>query len=136
RRATLRNERSRPLMAQIHAWATAQAQKTLPHSALGKAIGYVLKLWPGLTAFLDDARIPIDNNLVERLQRGIVVGRRHHYGSRSRRGTEVAALFYGVIEPCKLVSLEPRAYLRQASRALLAGRRLLPLPHQVAADQG
>jgi hypothetical protein len=50
----------------------------------------MLGLWPGLTRFLDDARIPLDNNATERGLRGMVVGRKNHYGSRSQRGTEVA----------------------------------------------
>ncbi len=39
-------------------------------------------LWPGLTRFLEDARIPLDNNATERGLRGMVVGRKNHYGSR------------------------------------------------------
>ena len=54
----------------------------------------MLGLWAGLTRFLGDARIPLDNNVTEHGLRGMVVGRKNHYGSRSKRGTEVAALFY------------------------------------------
>jgi len=64
--------------------------------------------------------------------RGPVVGRKNHYGSRSQRGTEVAALFYSLMESAKLNALDPRDYLRQAVRAVLAGERI-PLPHQIAA---
>ena len=62
----------------------------------------------------------------------MVVGRKNHYGSRSQRGTEVAALFYSLIESAKLCGIEPKAYLRIALRAALAGE-LIPLPHEVAA---
>jgi hypothetical protein len=40
---------------------------------------------------------------------------KNHYGSRSERGTRVAALFYSLIESAKLAGVEPRAYLRQAT---------------------
>jgi transposase len=38
-----------------------------------------------------DTHISIDKNATERAIRGLVVGRKNHYGSKSRRGTEVAA---------------------------------------------
>jgi transposase IS66 family protein len=88
--AQLRTERSAPLSAAIRAWA--HQPRALPESGLGKAIAYMLGLWPGLTRFLDDPRIPLDTNATERALRGTVIGRKNHYGSRSRRGTEVAAL--------------------------------------------
>jgi transposase len=100
RRAHLRAERSAPLMAAIRAWA--QQQRALPESSLGKAIAYMLGLWPGLTRCLENPRIPLDNNATERALRGMVIGRKNHYGSRSKRGTEVAALFYSLIESAKL----------------------------------
>jgi hypothetical protein len=84
-RATARRERSAALVAAIHAWA--HRQRPLPESSLGKAIAYMLGLWPGLTRFLDDPRIALDNNATERALRGMVIGRKNHYGSRSKRGT-------------------------------------------------
>ena len=47
---------------------------------LGEAIRYLQELWSGLTRFLDDPVIPLDNNPVERALRGLVVGRKNHYG--------------------------------------------------------
>ena len=58
-----------------------------------------------------------------------VVGRRSHYGSRSHRGTEVAALFYSLIESAKLAGVEPKAYLLQAVRAALTDPGTVTLPH-------
>ena len=130
RRAHLRAERSAPLVAAIRTWA--QGQRALPESSLGKAIAYMLGLWPGLTRFLDDPRIPLDNNATERALRGMVIGRKNHYGSRSRRGTEVAALFYSLIESAKLCGVEPKAYLLRALRAALATPGTVTLPHTLA----
>ncbi len=42
--------------------------------------------------------------------RGLVIGRKNHYGSKSRRGTEVAALFYTIFETAKLAGIDPKAY--------------------------
>jgi len=126
-RARLRRERSTPIVEAIRAWA--YQQRALPESSLGKAIAYMLGLWPGLTRCLDDARIPLDNNATERGLRGMVVGRKNHYGSRSKRGTEVAALFYSLIESAKLCGVEPKAYLLQATRAALENPGTVTLPH-------
>jgi transposase len=66
-------------------------------------------MWKGLTRFLENPLIPLDNNAAERALRGVVVGRKNHYGSRSKRGTEVAALFYSLCETVKLAGVEPRS---------------------------
>ena len=83
-------------------------QRALPRSALGKAIAYTGGLWPGLVRFLADPKIPLDTNSVERALRGVAVGRKNHYGSRSERGTRVAALFYSLVESAKICGVEPR----------------------------
>ena len=91
------------------------------------AIGYMSKRWSSATLFLDHPNVPLDNNGAERAIRGLVVGRKNHYGSRSRRGTEVAAVFYSLIETAKLLGVEPSDYLRRAAEAALAGAEpLLP----------
>ncbi len=130
-RRQLRDERSREIVSRIHTWALAQ--RRLPESGLGKAIAYMSGMWKGLVRFLDDPRIPLDNNGTERALRGVVLGRKNHYGSRSRRGTEVAALLYSLAESAKLAGLEPKAYLRQAAHAALRGEAI-PLPPESAAN--
>jgi transposase len=130
-RAKLRAERSRDVVRHIQAWALGV--DALPQSALAKALAYMAGMWTGLVRFLDDPRIPLDNNATERAARGPVVGRKNHYGSRSRRGTEVAALFYSLLESAKLADVEPKAYLQLAARAALRGE-VAPLPHEVVVD--
>jgi len=104
----------------------------LPESGLHKALGYMVNMWKGLVLFLDNPLIPLDNNGTERAARGPVLGRKNHYGSRSLRGTEVAALLYSLVESAKLNDLEPRLYLRVAVRAGLR-HDPVPLPHEVKA---
>jgi len=130
-RRQLRSERSRAVVERIRIWAMSAKTRTLPESGLVKAIDYMLGMWKGLVRFLDDPRIPLDNNATERGLRGVVIGRKNHYGSKSRRGTEVAALFYSLIESAKLAGVEPKAYLRLAVQAALRDERP-PLPHEVA----
>lgn len=128
-RAELRAARSREIVRRIRDWAIAQ--RPLPQSGLGKARDYMLGLWKGLTAFLDDPKIPIDNNAVERALRGVALGRKNHYGSRSRRGTEVAALFYSLFESAKLAGVEPKNYVLRAAHAAIAEPGTITLPSAV-----
>jgi len=58
------------------------------------------------------------------------VGRKNHYGSKSVRGTEVAAIFYSLVETAKLVGVEPAEYLE--TTAIAARRGEVVLPHQLA----
>jgi transposase len=118
RRQRLRQERSRLVLDQIWHWATVQAG--LPRSDFGKAVRYMLERWDGLTRFVDDPRIALDNNAAERALRGPVVGRKNHYGSRSLRGTQVAALFYTLCESARLLEVDAHAYLLRAVDAALA----------------
>jgi transposase len=126
-RAAARREQSIAIVDAIRAWAFRQ--RALPESSLGKAITYMLGLWAGLTRFLGDARIPLDTNATERGLRGMVVGRKNHYGSRSKRGTEVAALFYSLIETAKLCEVNPKTYLLTATHAAIETPGPAPLPH-------
>lgn len=96
--------------------------------SIGKAAAYVIANWERLTRFVGDVRIPLDNNATERGIRGPVVGRRNHFGSKSERGTQVAATFYTLIETAKLQGMNPAEYLLEAIRDADRGEVLLPAP--------
>lgn len=124
RRAELRRDESAVVIASLKDWLWSQAVlKTL---SIGKAAAYVIANWDRLTRFLDDPRIPLDNNGTERGIRGPVVGRRNHFGSKSRRGTQVAATLYTILETAKLHDIDPGAYVMAAILAADAGQVLLP----------
>src|SRR6185503_11781225 len=72
-RQDLRRDRSRLILDRIWQWATVG----LPRSDFGKAVRYMLERWTGLTRFIDDPRIPLDNNAAERALRGPGVGRKN-----------------------------------------------------------
>lgn len=128
--AELRDSVSRPIVEELRRWFLETP--ALPESLLGKAIRYADGLWPGLVRFLEDPHIPLDNNGAERALRGVVLGRKNHYGSKSKRGTEVAALFYSLLETAKLAGLEPASYLAQAARRAIANPGTVTLPHRLA----
>ena len=125
-RIRLRKERSAPLLKSIEQWALAQ--RGLPRSEFGKAVRYMMERWQTLQVFVDNPLVPLDNNHAERALRGPVVGRKNHYGSRSERGTKVAALFYTLCETAKLQGVDPRHYLLKAAYAAIErpGTVLMP----------
>ena len=128
-RRKLRDEESREVLAKIQAWVFAV--RSLPGTALHEAILYMTNRWSRLTRFVENPALPLDNNAAERALRGPVVGRKNHYGSRSLRGTQVAALFYSLLESAKQVGIEPATYLKTAAEAAFAGQPI-PLPHEIA----
>ena len=89
---------------------------------------HMVNLWPELSRFLDDPRIPLDNSAAERVLRGVVVGSKIHYGLRSGRGTEVAALFYTLFETAKLSRVNPRAYFTWAATNAILNPGAVTLP--------
>jgi len=99
----------------LKAWAQAP-----PGTRLRDALAYAGSMRAWLIRFWDDPRIAIDNNASERAAQGPVVGRKTHYGSRSLRGTQVAAFLNSLIESANLAGVEPKVYLRTATLATLA----------------
>ena len=63
-------------MAVVYAYGPV-AQGLLPRSGLGKAINYLRNHWQALMEYLEDGRLPIDNNWVERLMKRVAVGRKN-----------------------------------------------------------
>jgi transposase len=124
-RLRLRDRFSRVAVGEVRALLERAAAMHPPDSGIAKLRASLAQAWPSLERFLGDARIPPHNNASESRLRGLVVGRKNHYGSRSRRGTEVAAHLYSLVESAKLAGIVPREYLKVA---VLAPRRGLPPP--------
>ena len=87
-----------------------------------KALKYFLGNFEGLTLFLADAGVSIDNNSQERLLRSHVVGRKTWYGTHSERGAFTAAILFTIVETCKLNGVNPREYIKAIVQELLAGK--------------
>lgn len=108
--------RRRAQMAPIFAEMKKRAMSELPgapsKSAIGKAYAYFLENYEGLTLFLTDPELPIDNNAQERLLRNPVIGRKTWYGTHSKRGARTAAILFSLVESCKLNDVNPREYFK------------------------
>lgn len=131
-KAQLRADQSKKVLGRLEQWL--KAQPMVPETSLTAAIAHTLRFWTRLTRFVQDAKIPLDNNATERALRGPVVGRRNHFGSKSERGTQVAAIFYSLIETAKLCSVNPSDYLLEATRAAIRGEILLPADFKTQRD--
>ncbi len=117
-RLRLHQERSGPVMEDLHRWLEAQLAErgTEPNSGLGKAIKYLLRHWRPLTLFLRAAGAPLDNNLVERALKRAVLHRKNALFYRTLNGAQVGDLFMSLIHTCQLCGANSFDYLTELQR--------------------
>lgn len=131
----LRQEKSKPVLTKLRDILVNRHHSIAPKSPTGRAIKYVLDRWKSLCEYLDDGRIPIDNNLVENTIRPFVVGRKNWLFSGSPGGAAASATMYSLIETAKANGMEPYWYLRYLFEKLPEAKtpeeRYRLLPHVV-----
>jgi transposase len=120
-RLALRQERSKPVYAELVSWCQAYQPREPPSSLLGKALQYLLNHRVALMRFLDDGGLPIDNGIVERLHRMPAIGRRNYLFAGSHAGAERAAIAYSVLGTCALLDVNPIAYIADVLPRLARG---------------
>lgn len=120
-RAAARQRQSRPLVEAMKTWLEAEHAHIPQRSGLGDAIRYALVRWEGLSLFLDDGRVELDTNCVERAIRPITLGRKNHLFAGSDGGGERWAIVASLIATAKLNGIEPFAYLTDALARMTAG---------------
>ena len=120
-RRAIRQDRSRPILDELEPWLRAKLALISQKTKLAEAIRYALSRWDGLTRFLDDGRIEIDNNVVERAIRPIALNRKNALFAGSDGGGEHWAVIASLIETCKLNGVEPHAYLADVITKIVNG---------------
>ena len=120
-RLTRRQAASRPLVEALKAWLETQLPRLPQSGKLAEAIRYTLSRWTGLTRFLDDGRIELDTNPVERAIRPVALGRKNHLFAGSDRGARRWAIVSSIIETAKLNGVEPHAYLSNVLQRMADG---------------
>ena len=110
-RQSARNTQSRPLIEAMKPWLEMELGRIPGRSGLAEAIRYALTRWSALCQFLDDGRIDLDNNPVERAIRPIALGRKNHLFAGSDGGGARWATVCSLIATAKLNNVEPFAYL-------------------------
>src|SRR4051812_49177667 len=97
------------------------AQRRLRARRLADAIRYALSRWKGLTRFIDDGRVELDNNAVERAIRPIALNRKNALFAGSDGGADHWATVASLIETCKLNDVDPLAYLTDVLTRIVNG---------------
>ena len=90
-------------------------------SSTAKAIRYGFNQWEGLLHFLDDGRIELDTNSVERAMRPVALSRKNSLFAGSDEGGENWACLASLIETCKLNGVNPQAYFTDILTRLVNG---------------
>ena len=104
----------RCLRARVQAMAdkreAALADPTLPYPA-AKVLKSMREHWAGLTVFLEQPELALDNNAAERALRPAVVGRKNFYGSGSQWSGQLAATMFSLLMTMRRWQINPRTWL-------------------------
>ena len=129
-RRVVRQEKAKPLVIALKTWLEKTLVQVATGASIAQAIRYGLNHWDGLVRFLDDGRIEIDSNTVERSMRPIALNRKNALFAGSDEGAENWAMLASLIETCKLHGINPEAYLADVLTKLVnnwPNRRLAEL---------
>jgi transposase len=121
-RRRVRAERSRPIVDALHLWLHEHVERVSATSDLAKAIRYAIRHWPGLIVFLDDGRVEMDTNVVERAIRPSVLTRKNALFAGSDGGARHWAVAMTLIQTAKLNGIEPMAWLTDVLERIVSGR--------------
>ena len=139
-RRAVRQERSRPIVEAFEPWLREKLGLISQKTKLAEAIRYTLARWKGLTRFIDDGRIEINSNVVERAIRPIALNRKNALFAGSDGGGEHWAIIASLIETCKLGGIDPQTYLVDVITRIVNGHPnsridvLLPWAYAPSAD--
>jgi transposase len=109
-RRAVRQNKSKPLVVALRAWFEHQLTLVSGKAPIADEIRYGLNHWDGLIRFLDDGRIELDTNIVERGIRPIVLNRKNALFAGHDEGAQNWACIASLIETCKLNGVDPQAY--------------------------
>ena len=107
----LRQQKSRPLLDALKAWMEAQSALHLPKGPMGQALSYALNQWQALERFVDDERLPLDNNRSEGALRKAALGRKNFLFVGHEAAGENLAGLYALVATCEVNGINPETYL-------------------------
>jgi hypothetical protein len=110
-RKQARQARAIPILAAFKQWLDVQANAVLPKSALGVAVNYTLRNWEALCRYTEAGYLEPDNNYAEQCLRPVAVGRKSFLFVGSERAGRAAAIYYSLVESCKVNKVNPLTYL-------------------------
>ena len=116
-----RQQHSRPLVEALHGWLVAQLERIPRRSVLAQAMRYALNHWDGLIRYLDDGRLEMDTNTVERAMRTVALGRKNALFAGADSGGHHWAIVATLIQTAKLNDVDPLAWLIDVLERIVAG---------------
>lgn len=120
-RRSARQQQSRPILEAMQPWLREKLSLISQKTKLAEAIRYALSRWEGLSLFVDDGRVEIDSNIVERSIRPLALTRKNALFAGSDGGAEHWAVIASLVETCKLNGVEPHAYLTNIIARIVNG---------------
>lgn len=121
-RRAARQQRSRPLVEALQVWVQEHLPRLPGWSDLAKAMRYLLNHWEGLILYLDDGRLEMDTNVVERAIKPVVITRKNSLFAGSDAGARHWAVANTLIQTAKLNGVEPMAWLTDVLERIVSGR--------------
>ena len=118
-RRAVRQAEAVPLVAELKSWFEAQLARVSAKSVIAAAFRYGLNHWDGLARYLDDGRIEIDTNIVERGMRPIALNRKNALFAGHDAGAANWACIASLIETAKLNRVDPQAWLADTLEKLV-----------------
>ena len=101
----------KPILDTINTWLLDNRDTVTPDSPTGKAFTYACNHWHLMYDYLYDGKLLPDNNGAERAIRPVTLYRKNALFAGNEHGAERAALFFSLLETCKLNSIDPFVYL-------------------------
>jgi transposase len=108
----LRQQQAVPVLDNLKSWMMENYKAVLPQSTIGQALYYSLQRYDKLSIYTTDARLKIDNNLVENAIRPVAIGRKNYLFAGSHNGARRAAMLYSFLGACKMNQVNPFDWLR------------------------
>lgn len=136
-RLHLRQQEALPILEELGQWLKDQFTQgqILPKSPIGQAIAYSLQRWKRLSAYAQDGRIEIDNNLIENCIRPVALGRKNYLFAGSDEAAQNLACLYSIIGTADKYGLNVHRYLtwllRQVATNKVTDEALKWLPHRM-----
>lgn len=110
-RKRIREEEAAHILENLHSWMVEQYEKVNPSSSIGEALSYTLKRWKGLTHYIENGDLEIDNNLIENSIRPVAIGRKNYLFAGSHDAAQRAAMMYSLFACCKKNEVNPHEWL-------------------------
>lgn len=120
-RVAVRQREIHPLLNELHDYIQANKRRFSAKSNMTKAFYYILSRWDGLNLFVDDGRVELDSNVVERAIKPQVLTRKNALFAGSAEGATTWAIIGSFMQTCRMGEVDPCAWLTATLQKLAAG---------------